>query len=67
MKDHFVKMAVTLIGKDNAVKIIRQIGVENGINPKQISKNIKEVLSCEYFTSAKKQNEVDVVKEISYE
>jgi hypothetical protein len=65
MKEHFVKIAVTLIGKDKSIEIIRKLGYDKKMKIKKINEYINEILSCDYIDT-KEELSKDVVKEINY-
>ena len=66
MKDHFVKIAVTLIGKDASLEIIRHMCLCNKISAKEMRKIQKEILSCDYVELEDKKESVTKINEIHY-
>lgn len=67
MKDHFVKIAVTLIGKDKTMEIIRNICMDKKIPSRQMRKIQNEILSCEYIQEKEKEIVTEKINELNYE
>jgi hypothetical protein len=66
MKDHFVKIAVTLIGKDKSMEIIRHICMEKKIPSRQMRKLQKEILSCDYIQLKEQEYNPVKINELNY-
>ena len=66
IKDHFVKMAVDMIGKQSVSEIIRYICVKHKISPNKRRNYEKQILSCKSIV-CDIENKVEIIKEIPYE
>lgn len=66
MKDHFVKIAVTILGHEKAREIIRHYSRDKKLSLKEQRRIEKEIFSCQFCETKSKQISVEAIKEYNY-
>ncbi len=67
MKKHFVKIAVSLLGKDTALEIIRDICVKNKLSRAKRKSIEEEIFNCKLIKDKTQEVILPFESEIFYE